>query len=118
MCQGRVPMVPPPGGGQGPFAGGPARYRLIERVPARPDTAEGSLFDGLETSLSTLVRYAGDRPPQPLIAGIEGITARVDAATRALESRGPAATLPDIAAALIMVRRRAEIAAAKRRSAE
>ena len=104
MCQGRVPMVPPPGGGQGPFAGGPARYRLIERVPARPDTTEGSLFDGLETSLASLVRYAGDRAPQPLIAGIEGITARVDAATRALESRGPAAALPDIAAALTGIR--------------
>jgi hypothetical protein len=104
MCQGRVPMVPPPGGGQGPFGGGPARYRLIESVPARPVTTEGSLFDGLETSLSSLVRYAGDRPPQLLIAGIEGITARVDAATRALASRGPAATIPDIAAALTGIR--------------
>jgi LmbE family N-acetylglucosaminyl deacetylase len=97
MCQGRVPMVPPPGGGQ-------ARYRLVDRVPARPDTAEGSLFDGLETSLQSLVRYAGDRPPQPLIAGMDGIAARVEAATRALESRGPSAAVDDVAAALTGIR--------------
>ena len=97
MCQGRVPMVPQPGGGQ-------ARYRLIERVPARPDTTEGSFFDGLETSLPALVRYAGDRPPQPLLAGIEAIAGRVDAATRALEARGPSAAVADIAAALTGIR--------------
>jgi len=97
MCQGRVPMVPQPGGGQ-------ARYRLVERVPARPDTTEGSLFDGLETSLSNLVRYAGDRPPEPLIAGITGIASRVDSAIRALEARGPSATVADIAAALTGIR--------------
>ncbi len=97
MCQGRVPMVPPPGGGQ-------ARYRLVERVPARPVTTEGSLFDGLETSLSNLVRYAGDRPPQPLFEGVERIAARVQAAIRVLDAGDPAATVADIAAALTGIR--------------
>jgi LmbE family N-acetylglucosaminyl deacetylase len=98
MCQGRVPMVPPPG----PTS---SRYRLFETMLPKPKSpAETSLFDGIDVSLGALARYAGDRPPQALVAALGAITARVDAASRALETRGPSATLPDLVAALGAVR--------------
>jgi LmbE family N-acetylglucosaminyl deacetylase len=99
MCQGRVPMVP------SPSAPGGGRYRLVESVPPKAVAPETSLFDGLDTSLSSLARFAGDRPPQPLITALAGISGRVEAASRALESRGPAATLPDLVSALSATRR-------------
>ncbi len=55
-------------------------------------------------SLGALARYAGERPPQPLVTALGTIAARVDAASRALETRGPSATVPDLVAALTAVR--------------
>ena len=83
MCQGRVPMVAPPGASF-------ARYRLFDTVlPKAQQSAETSLFDGIDVSLGGLARFAGERPPQALVTALGNITSRVDAASRALESRGP-----------------------------
>ena len=98
MCQGRAPMVAPPG----PAA---ARYRLFETVlPKSQQSAETSLFEGIDVSLAGLARYAGESPPPALTAALATIASRVDAASRALESRGPAATLPDLVSALTALR--------------
>jgi hypothetical protein len=98
MCQGRVPMVQPPGATS-------ARYRLFDTVlPKSQSSAETSLFDGLDVALADLARYAGERPPQVLVTALATIASRVDAASRALEARGPAATVPDLVAALTAVR--------------
>ena len=76
----------------------PVRRRVVP--PVRDDgsegagTAETSLFDGIDVSLGALARYAGERPPQPLVTALGTIAARVDAASRALETRGPSATVP------------------------
>ena len=64
MCQGRAPMVAPPG----PTA---ARYRLFETVlPESQQSAETSLFEGIDVSLAGLARYAGERPPPALTAAL------------------------------------------------
>jgi LmbE family N-acetylglucosaminyl deacetylase len=97
MCQGRVPMVPQPG----PTA---ARYRLAESVLSGPRQDETSLFDGLDVSLAGLARYAGDPPPQALVSRLTNVAARVAAASRALESRGLAATIPELIAGLTDLR--------------
>jgi GlcNAc-PI de-N-acetylase/NPCBM-associated, NEW3 domain of alpha-galactosidase len=98
MCQGRVPMVAPPSATS-------ARYRLFETtLPAPRPSAETTLFDGIDVSLAGLARYAGERPPQALVAALGAIALRVDAASRAFDSRGPAATVPDLVAALTGVR--------------
>jgi LmbE family N-acetylglucosaminyl deacetylase len=98
MCQGRVPMVAPPSATS-------SRYRLFETLIPKPQqSAETSLLDGLDVSLGALARYAGERPPQALVTALGTIAARVDAASRALETRGPSATVPDLVAALTAVR--------------
>ena len=98
MCQGRVPMVQPPGATS-------AFYRLFDTVlPKAQSSAETSLFDGIDVSLGGLARYAGQRPPQALVAALATIASRVEAASRGLETRGPAATVPDLVAALTAVR--------------
>ena len=98
LCQGRVPMVPPPG-----VSG--ARYRVFETTLPKPaSSAEVSLFEGIDVSLSGLARFAGERPPQPLVAGLSALSGNVDAASRAFASRGASAAVPDLVAALTTVR--------------
>ena len=92
MCQGRVPMVPPP-------APSFARYRLFDStLPKSQPSQEASLFDRIDVSLAGLARFAGEHPPPALTSALGVIVSRVDAASRALENRGPAATLPDLVA--------------------
>ncbi len=90
MCQGRAPIV----GGAGPTV---SRYRLIETtLPSQKDQDETSLFDGIDTGLSSLASFAGGRAPEALSGGLAAIAVRVDAAGRALDARGPAAAIPDL----------------------
>ena len=99
-CQGRAPLVNLTG--SGPFG---ARYRLIDTIlPGARDRDESSLFEGINTSLAGLDRYAGASPPSALRAGLATIATRVDNATRALSASGPAATIPELAAGLKAVR--------------
>jgi LmbE family N-acetylglucosaminyl deacetylase len=98
MCQGRAPMVPPPN----PTA---TRYRIADTVLAgEADKDETSLFDGMDVSIAGLARYAAERPPDGLTSGLAAIAARVSAAKRALDSSGPAASIPDLLAGLDAVR--------------
>ena len=97
MCQGRVPLVPAPGAGRG------AQYRLSESQLQKP-AAERSLFDGVDTSLAGLARFAGDKPPAALVSGLAAIAARFEAATRTLDGGNAFATVPDLAAGLTAAR--------------
>ena len=97
MCQGRVPMVPPPSPSS-------ARYRLVETVLTKAQGGETSLFQGIDISLAGLARYAGDRPPAPLAAALSTIATHVGDAVKALETRGMSSTVSDLAAALNAVR--------------
>ena len=98
ICQGRAPMVPPPGPAT-------ARLRLADAVQRSARTGdETSLFDGLDVSLGGLARYGGERPPAALTTALTEIALRAESATRVVESRGGAAALPDLAAGLRVVR--------------
>ena len=98
MCQGRVPMVAPP-------TANFARYRLFDTTLDRTQaSSETSLFDGIDVSLAGLVRFAGTPPAPVLATALNAIASRVEVATRALESRGPAATIPDLVAGLTATR--------------
>ena len=82
MCQGRAPLVPPPG-----LSG--ARYRLVETVLAsQRDKDETSLFEGVDTSLMGLSRFAGAKQSDALVRGLAIASAHVAAATQALGSEG------------------------------
>ena len=98
-CQGRSP-IQNFGGASG------ARYKLAATViDAQKDKSETSLFEGVDTSLASLLQYGGTAPPAPLREGIAAITTRALGAQKAFQgSSDPVATLPDLLAGLTAVR--------------
>jgi len=98
MCQGRAPLVPPP-------AASGARYRLIETVLAsQRDKDESSLFDGIDTSLMGLTRFAGSRQSDALVRGLAIASAHVANAIQALGTGGPSATVQPLVYGLSAIR--------------
>ena len=98
MCQGRAPLVPPPG-----LSG--ARYRLVDTVLAsQRDKDETSLFEGVDTSLMGLSRFAGAKQSDALVRGLAIASAHVAAATQALASEGPAAAVQPLVYGLSAIR--------------
>ena len=98
MCQGRAPLVPAPG-----LSG--ARYRLVETVLAsQRDKDETSLFEGVDTSLMGLSRFAGAKQSDALVRGLAIASAHVAAATQALASEGPAAAVQPLVYGLSAIR--------------
>ncbi len=98
MCQGRAPLVPAPG-----LSG--ARYRLIETVLAsQRDKDETSLFEGVDTSLMGLSRFAGAKQSDALVRGLAIASAHVAAANQALASEGPAAAVQPLVYGLSAIR--------------
>src|SRR5207245_9108576 len=64
---------------------GPASsvYQLAEStIPGAMDRDEKALFDGIDTTLSGLAKFAGARPPKPLVDGLTAIASTVQAAQR------------------------------------
>jgi hypothetical protein len=103
ICQGRAPMVPPPGQGGGGFGGG--RLRLADT--ALTDAKKGdetSLFEGIDVSFAALARFAGAQPPAALTSSLATIGSRVDAAAKAVASGSPSGATADLAAGLTAVR--------------
>jgi GlcNAc-PI de-N-acetylase len=97
-CQGRTGLIPIQGQSG-------ARYRLADTVlDSQKDKDETSLFDGVDVSLASIAHFAGANPPAALTGALAQIQEHVDAAQRAFTARGPAATLPDLAAGLAAVR--------------
>jgi len=98
MCQGRAPLVPPP-------AASSARYRLIETVlPAQRDKDETSLFEGIDTSLMGLTRFAGARQSDALVRGLANASAHLAGATQALGTGGPSAAVQPLVYGLSSIR--------------
>jgi GlcNAc-PI de-N-acetylase/NPCBM-associated, NEW3 domain of alpha-galactosidase len=98
-CQGRSPFMNI-GGASG------ARYRLAATViEAQKNKDETSLFEGVDTSLASLLQFGGATPPAALRDGIAAITTRGIGAQKAFQgSQDPASTLPDLLAGLTAVR--------------
>jgi LmbE family N-acetylglucosaminyl deacetylase len=86
---------------------GPATsiYELAESTLAngmqRPDA---SLFDGIDTTVNGLARFAGAKAPKMLTDGLEAINAAVQLAQRRFESDSDAATLAPLLTGLSAVR--------------
>ena len=79
-CQGTSGLPPLPGatGGRG---GGGRGYQLMEcTIPGKVGSAETSLFESIDRSLMSLVRFAGNSAPAELREGLSGIA---ESATRA-----------------------------------
>jgi LmbE family N-acetylglucosaminyl deacetylase len=79
-CQGTSGLPALPGFANGRGGGGGA-YQLMETsIAGEKDRDETSMFDGVDTSLSSIAAYAGANPPEGLRTGLAAI---VDAARRA-----------------------------------
>jgi LmbE family N-acetylglucosaminyl deacetylase len=98
MCQGRAPLVPPPSASS-------ARYRLVETILAgQRDKDETSLFEGIDTSLMGLTRFAGARQSDALVRGLAVASAHVAGAIQALGTGGPSAAVQPLVYGLSAIR--------------
>jgi len=80
-------------------------YQLVETMlPAQMEKDESSLFDGIDTSLPGLVRFAGARPPRDLTEGLTGLSAAVQAAQRSFDTGNDEATITPLLDGLSAVR--------------
>jgi LmbE family N-acetylglucosaminyl deacetylase len=62
-------------------------YQLIETtLPAQMQRDENMLFDGVDTSLMGLARYAGAKPPKDLTEGLSTIANAVQSAQKVFDS--------------------------------
>lgn len=97
-CQGTSQLLLLPGGQQA------RHYRLTDTVLGAPGVAPKDLFDGIDTSLAGLARFAGVHPPGGLTAGLAAIATSVSTATGAANARGPAAAAEPLATGLAALR--------------
>jgi len=108
-CQGTGGLPSIPGvqiGGRGRGgAGGVATYQLVATtIPGQMDKDETSLFDGIDTSLAGVARFAGPNPPAALTAGLNAIVQQAELAQKAFASGDDAGTAGPIEAGLTAVR--------------
>ncbi len=97
-CQGMAQLLFLPGAASG------SSYRLGDTsLPGGATRAETAMFDGIDTSIGGLARFAASAP-QGLINGLSAVAAQVQLAQQAFSSRGPAAAKDAIVAGLAAVR--------------
>jgi LmbE family N-acetylglucosaminyl deacetylase len=106
-CQGMSQLLPLPvntgGGPMGP--GGVRAYRLRDTVlEGGVARKEADIFDGVDTSLRSLLRFAANRPAGDLGPRLDAVSAAVVEARRALVQDGAAATAAPLARGLQAVR--------------
>ena len=105
-CQGMSQLLPLPAGDTGPMGpGGVRAYRLRDSVldggVARP---EREIFDGVDTTLRGLTRFAGRDAPSELGPRLDVIAATVVEARKALASAGTTAAIAPLGRGLKAVR--------------
>ncbi len=97
-CQGQAALLALPG----PSA---TAYQLVEStIPGGTAMRERSLFDGIDTSLAGLARFAGLSPAPGLAHGLGDINTAALQAQQAFDRGNDADTLPPLAAGLHAVR--------------
>ena len=106
-CQGMSQLLPLPastgGGPMGP--GGVRAYRLRDTVlDGGVARSEREIFDGVDTSLRGLLRFAPANAPADLGTRLDAIAASVAEARTALAARGTGAAVAPIARGLTAVR--------------
>jgi LmbE family N-acetylglucosaminyl deacetylase len=97
-CQGQAQLLALPGPSSSTF-------QLAETtIASQKEKDETSLFDGVDTTIPGLARFAGARPPRDLVEGLEAISSSVLAARRRFDTESDASTLQPLLAGLSAVR--------------
>lgn len=98
-CQGMPQLLALPGPSS-------ISYELIESmVPANSKPAqEAALFDGIDTSIAGLARFAGPKPPKELTQGLAAIASAVQQAQRRFDTENDDATVLPLLTGLRAVR--------------
>ena len=105
-CQGTSQLVALPSGAVG------GRYRLAETtIPGQRGANETSLFDGVDTSLEGLARFAGANPPADLVRALAGLANHARAALEGFEAQGMAGARAPVVSGLEAVRELREMLA-------
>jgi len=97
-CQGTSQLLMLPGAAQS------RTYRLKDTVIGTAGAAPKDMFEGIDTTLMGLAKYAGAQPPANLVIALQTISTSVDAAKQAVETRGPAAAATPLIQGLAAVR--------------
>ena len=98
-CQGTSQLVALPSGASG------GRYRLAETtLPGQRRANETSLFDGVDTSIEGLSRFAGANPPGELVRALAGVAGRAREALERFESEGMAGARAPVVSGLEALR--------------
>jgi len=88
-----------------PIAASAASYQLVETtLPAQLEKDEASLFDGVDTGVASLSKYASGPAPKDLTDGLNAIAAGASNAQKAFDSGNDAATLKPVLDGLSAVR--------------
>jgi LmbE family N-acetylglucosaminyl deacetylase len=106
-CQGTPQLLALPGPSS-------ISYDLVEStLPPNPkQPQEAALFDGIDTSIAGLARFAGARPPKELTQGLAAIATAVQSAQRRYDTENDDAAVVPLLAGLRAVRAlRAQLAA-------
>ena len=106
-CQGTtgLPALPGFASGRGGGGGGAAVYQLMDsKIPGEMEKDETSLFDGIDTRLTAIARFAGATPPAALTDALAAIAADAQRAQQAFDNGDDAATAAPIEAGLTAVR--------------
>jgi LmbE family N-acetylglucosaminyl deacetylase len=102
-CQGTNGLPPLPGAANG--RGGGRGYQLVDSsISGQMGKGETSLFDGVDTSLAALSRFAGANPPAELTGGLRAISDAAIEAQKAFDSGNDAGTAAPVEAGLLAVR--------------
>ncbi|MFN8058433.1 MAG: PIG-L family deacetylase [Vicinamibacterales bacterium] len=103
-CQGMAQLLPIPGLPTG-FGGGPRLYKLQDSaIAGQLERKESTMFDNVDTNVTSLAGYAGDRAPEGLVKGLQTIDTRAKAAQAAFTSGDRKAVPAHVAAGLTAVR--------------
>ena len=105
-CQGAnaMPSLPGFATGRGGGGGGGAFQLVACTIPGQQGKDETSLFDGIDTHLSSLSQFAGPNPPAALTSSLDTIVSEAQRARQAFDSGNDAATAEPIEAGLAAVR--------------
>jgi LmbE family N-acetylglucosaminyl deacetylase len=93
-CQGMAQLLSLPG---------PAStvYKLAEStIPGQMDRDETSLFDGIDTTVVGLAKFAGARPPKELVDGLSQIASQIQAAQKRFDTENDQAVFAPLIAGL------------------
>jgi LmbE family N-acetylglucosaminyl deacetylase len=106
-CQGTngLPALPGVVNGRGGGGGGRGGYQLVEStIPGQMGKDETSLFEGVDTRLAALAKFAETEPPAELMAGLTTIADAAAEAQKAFAAGNDAGTAAPVEAGLAAVR--------------